>query len=262
MRFGCCGNMITKGTGIEIIEKLEEVGYDYIELSLSHIEQLSEIEYLNLKNKLIRSNLKCEACNNFFPSYIKLTGSKIDWNIIKIYLNKALMRANELGTKIVVFGSGLARNVPMGYSINNARKQLVHLLRYISKIINKYEIIIAIEPLRKKESNIINSVNGALELAKEVNRDNINVLVDYYHLSYEKENPKIIRKAKKYIQHIHLANSIGRIFPKHISEDNYIPFIESLKAIHYNKRISIEAYTNNFYEDCKNTLQFLHEYFS
>ena len=262
MKFGCCGNMITKTTGIEIIKKLEDYGYDYIELSLCHITQLSEANFLNLKDELTQSNLKCEVCHNFFPSNIKLTGLKVNWDEIEIYLKEALKRANMLGTKIIVFGSGEAKNVPAGYSLAKAWDQLIYSLRYISECIGKYEIDVVLEPLRKKECNIINSVSEALKLVKDVNRYNVNVLVDYYHMSYENESPEIIKVAKDYIQHIHFANSKGRIFPKDIYEDNYTPFIDSLKFIKYDKRVSIEAYADNFDKDCKKALQFLNKYFN
>ena len=38
MRFGCCGSMVAKQpdkTGVEIVEQIKEIVYDYIELPLS-----------------------------------------------------------------------------------------------------------------------------------------------------------------------------------------------------------------------------------
>ena len=48
MRFGCCANMVATGPdgiGLEIVEQLAEIGYDYIELSLAHMMALSEAEF-------------------------------------------------------------------------------------------------------------------------------------------------------------------------------------------------------------------------
>ena len=54
MKYGRCGSMVaieSDGTGVEIIEKLDEIGYDYIELSLAHIMALSETDFMSLKKK-------------------------------------------------------------------------------------------------------------------------------------------------------------------------------------------------------------------
>ena len=71
MRFGCCLNMVSseadKGTGIDFIETLSEIGYDYVELPLAEMAALSEEEFLSLKRRIDRTGIKCEVCNNFFP---------------------------------------------------------------------------------------------------------------------------------------------------------------------------------------------------
>jgi sugar phosphate isomerase/epimerase len=266
MRFGCCGNMVAvepDGTGVEIIEKLKELGYDYIELSLAHISKLPEEEFEKLKDRIDTSGLRCEACNNFFPPEIRLTGDYVDADQIERYLNLVLPRAGELGVEIIVFGSGPAKKVPEGFSRERAWEQLVDLTRFISSLASKYGITIAIEPLRKEECNIINRVSEGLRLVKEVDRANVRLLVDFYHLRSEGEDPSILKECKDYLSHVHFARFKGRTFPKEIEEDEfYLPFINNLKEIGYRKRISVEAYSSDFYKDAYQSLQFLKRYFS
>lgn len=265
MKYGCCGSMIAvqpDGTGIEIAEQLKKIGYDYIELSLSHMMRLTNYEFDEMIRKLLDAGIKCEACNNFFPPDLKLTGPSVRMEPIVLYTEKALERASRLGAEIVVFGSGPAKNVEKGFPMSKAWEQLVGLLRIINDIANKYEITIVIEPLRKLECNIINSVSEGLCLAKEINKSNIKLLVDYYHMTIENESLEILTEAKNYIRHVHLARVDGRTFPKEIDEDRYSPFIKSLKQINYNRRISVEAYSKNFNEDAKLALGFLKKYFN
>lgn len=265
MRFGCCGSMVAvepDKTGIEIVEKIREIGYDYIELSLSHISKLSDEEFEILKSRLDDSGLKCEACNNFFPPEIRLTGDYIDYEKIGKYLELVLSRAEILGVDVIVFGSGPAKMIPEGFSIEKAWQQLVELTRYIGDIASRYNITIAIEPLRRAECNIINKVSEGLKMVKEVNKDNVKLLVDFYHLRSEEEDPSIIRECKEYLKHVHFARFKGRTFPKKIEEDEfYLPFINNLKEIGYNGRVSIEAYSSDFYNDAYKSLRFLKRYF-
>jgi len=48
------------------------------------------------------------------------------------------------------------------------------------------DIVIGIEPLRKQESNIINSGAEALRLVHEVAHPNVKMIIDYYHMRVEK----------------------------------------------------------------------------
>lgn len=263
MKFGCCGNMITGGCGVDIIEQLKEIGYDYIELSLSHIAQIKQEQFKILKDRIKNTGIKCEVCNNFFPHDLKLTGTNVSCGEIKKYINNSIERASKIGAEVIVFGSGIAKNVPDDFPINKAWEQLINLLRYIDNIANTNDIIIAIEPLRREECNIINTVSEGLSLVRKVNRKNIKLLVDYYHMTYQNEEPKIIIKARDYIQHIHFANVNGRVFPKNILENKeYKKFIKELMNINYNKRVSVEAYSKNFYNDAKKSLEFLRNYFN
>ena len=261
MRIGYCTNLIATqidGTGSEWIEKGQEYGFDYVELPLAQMVDLNDEEFCSLKERVGFSGLKCEACNNFFPGSIRLTGNAVDYGKIEEYLDKALGRAAQLGVKVIVLGSPKSKNVPEGYPIDKAWSQLVELLRHIDPLVRTKGITVAIEPLCQLESNILNTGAEGLKLVKAVDRENIRLLIDYYHLVMEKEKPEIISDAESYVKHIHFANPIGRVYPTK-AEDGYIHFINLLKGIGYEDRISIEAYTKDFSHDAKRSVEILRQ---
>jgi D-psicose/D-tagatose/L-ribulose 3-epimerase len=261
MRIGYCTNLIatqTGGTGSEWIEKGKENGFDYVELPLAQMVDLNDKEFLSLKGKIGSSGLKCEACNNFFPANIRLTGNDVDYGKTEAYLDKALGRAAQLGVKVIVLGSPKSKNVPEGYPMDKAWSQLVELLRNIDPLVRTRGITVVIEPLNKGESNIINTAAEGLQLAKAVDRENIKLLIDYYHMVVEKEDPEIILDAGSYIKHIHFANPAGRVYPAE-KVDGYIRFMDLLKRIGYEGRISVEAYTKDFCHDAKRSVEILRQ---
>ena len=261
MRIGYCTNLIATqidGTGSEWIEKGKENGFDYVELPLAQMVDLNDEEFSSLKEKVGSSGLKCEACNNFFPGSIRLTGNAVDYGKIEEYLVKALGRAAQLGVKVIVLGSPKSRNVPEGYPMNKAWSQLVELLRTIDPLVRAKGITIVIEPLCKLESNIINTAAEGLQLSRAVERENIKLLVDYYHLVMEKEDPEILLRAGSYIKHVHFANPAGRVYPAE-KVDGYIRFMNLLKRIGYEGRISVEAYTKDFCHDAKRSVEILRQ---
>jgi D-psicose/D-tagatose/L-ribulose 3-epimerase len=262
MKFGCCTNMVahcSDGTGIEHLEKLQEFGYDYIELPLAQIMDLTEDQFQRLLDRLEASDIKCEACNNFFPARIRLTGPEVNYGKVKDYIRTALDRLVALGVKIVVFGSSGAKNVPPGFSGDVAWEQLVLVLREIDRFAKPRGITVVIEPLNRMESNIVILTAEGLQLVRDVQRESINLLVDYYHLMMEKEDLGILLSAGQYIKHIHFANPEGRVFPHDIDGNDYPAFFTKLKQIGYHGRISVEAYTKDFSNDAAKSLALLKE---
>lgn len=234
MRFGIC-------TGIENVSLLEETGYDYFEWSLSSMASLSEEDFSAAKKKLEEYSLKPEACNVFFPGTLALTGPDVDIAAVDEYIKKALGRAVEVGTQITVVGSGRSRNVPEGWDRAKGVEQFLTVLRKIGDEAARYGVTAVIEPLNKGETNIINSVKEGYDLVKLAAHPNVKLLADFYHMKLERESMDGLIEAGSSIQHIHIANSNGRVYPLQRNEDSYVEFFDALLETGYDGRISVEA---------------------
>ena len=259
MRLGCCGSMIAPSTdpiGIEAVETMAELGFDYIELSLSNLASLSEPAFGDLARRMERSAIRCEACNNFFPRRIRLTGAEARLDRALDYARHALDRATRLGAGIIVFGSSAARNVPDGFPEEDAWGQIIELLQRLGPVAAERDLTIAIEPINRQESNIVNLAVEGLRLAREVDHPNVQLLVDFYHLMMEREDTGIILEAGSAVRHLHFAKVAGRSFPTE-REPAYDPFFDAMRRIHYTGRCSIEAYTQDFPADARSALRVL-----
>ncbi len=259
MLIGCCASMIAPGTdpiGIESVEKMAALDFDYAELSLSHLAVLPDGEFRGLAGRVARSGLRCEACNNFFPPSVRLTGPDAILPAALDYAARAMERAARLGVRTIVFGSASAKNIPRGYAYGAAWIQIVELLRQLGPIARQHELTIVIEPINRAESNLINRVAEGLQLMREVDHPNICLLVDYYHLMLERQDPAIILEAGNAIKHIHIARVEDRSFPTQW-ESGFTPFFAHLRRLRYEGRCSIEAFTNDFTADARQALQTL-----
>jgi sugar phosphate isomerase/epimerase len=248
LRLGCCGSRPSSSTdrvGVEDLEVLARIGFDYIELSLADVAALPPPAFRSLKQHLRGGGIPCEACNHFFPECVRLTGSGARLAAALEYAVAAMERAASLGVRIIVFGSSGARNVPPGFSKDIAWKQIVELLQHLGPIAAQHGITISIEPMSRRESNIINRAAEGLLLVREVNHPNIQLLIDYYHLMLEKENPDIILTAGPALRHVHFAEVAGRVFPTEEKKD-YALFFDSLRQAGYEGRCSLEGYTCDF----------------
>lgn len=232
--------------------------FDYMEPPAAAIAAMSEAAFDRLRQQVMAAPIRCESFNSFIRS-LRVVGDDVRTDQLRNYMELTLSRCRQLGGTIVVWGSASSRNVPPGFSRGTAWKQIQSFLRLAGDVARPKGIIIAIEPLRTQESNIINTGAEALQLVREVRHPNVRMIIDYYHLREMNEDPEIVWKARKEIVHFHFANPHGRLWPRSPSEDpEYGRFFALVKKIHYSGGISIEA-RGTFAEDAAASLRFFNE---
>jgi sugar phosphate isomerase/epimerase len=236
-------------TPLRSIEAAKAAGFDYVELSTSELAGLSDADFDQAVARIQQNGLSVPATNLFLPAPLKVTGPAIDPEQQMAYVKKAFARLARIGTEIVVFGSGGARQVPDGFPKDQAFQQLVDFGKRIAPEARARGITVAVEPLRRQETNIINSAAEGLTLVNAIGDPNFQLMVDFYHLASEQEDPAIIPRAATQIRHLHMANPTGRVFPRRWDEFDYAPFFAALQKIGYDKRISVEASTQDFSTD-------------
>src|SRR5262245_8953829 len=232
-------------TPLKDIEQAKSAGFDYLELGTSEIAGLSDADFESAVERITRLGLPTPVTNLFVPATIKLTGPDIDREQQLRYVRHAFDRLARLRVTIVVFGSGGARRVPDGFSKDEAFAQLVDFGRRVAPEAQARGITIAVEPLRRQETNIINSAAEGLALVEAIGHPNFQLMIDFYHLASEREDPAIVVRAKDHTRHLHMANPQGRVYPLAWDEYDYAPFFANLRAIGYDKRMSIEASTKD-----------------
>lgn len=217
-------------------------GYDYIEESVGKflVPEKPEADFLINLAVLKESSIPVLACNGFIPGSLKTTGPNPQHEEILDFAEIAFRRAKEAGIKKIVFGSSGSRNFPESFDKSDATKQFIELLLRMGPIAAKYDVIVVIEPLREKESNLVNRVEEAYPIALEVNHPNIQVLGDIYHMLCENELPESLFEARTILGHMHIAEKENRNAPG-LSGENFVPYLNALKKAGYNQGISIEG---------------------
>jgi sugar phosphate isomerase/epimerase len=138
-------------------------GFDYYELEVAEIAQMDDEQFAALKERVLASPIRCRAFRSFIRR-LQVVGENASAHEdeLKDYLEQNLDRCRQLGGRIVVWGSAGSRNVPGGFERDKAWQQIQSFLHVAGDIAQQNNLIIAIEPLRKQESNIINTAEQAL----------------------------------------------------------------------------------------------------
>ena len=118
-------------TSISNIKKAAAAGFDYLEAALNGIAAMSDEDFEKALGEVNQSPIKVEACNCLLPGTLKVTGPEVNAQALHDYLEKAFTRAQRLGVKVVVFGSGAARRVPEGFDVPQAWRQIANFLRLL-----------------------------------------------------------------------------------------------------------------------------------
>jgi sugar phosphate isomerase/epimerase len=193
------------------------------------------------------------------PRSISVVGPDADHSEMKRYVETAFARAEELGGQMVVFGSGGSRNVPDGWSREEAIRQFDDACAVAGEAAARHGITIAIEPLNRAETNLVNSVSEAAEIVERVEHPSVKLLSDLYHVAQESESLDDTGAAASVLAHVHVAEPGSRVMPHAGDMDAvYRDYFSVLQRAGYDQRISIES-RNTTVEKAADGLSFLRQ---
>ena len=232
-------------------------GYDYWEPPVAAVAPgQDEQVFAAARRRFQELPLRPEAWNCLLPGDLKITGPDVDAAGVDRYLKAAFDRIAELGGRVVVFGSGRARAVPDGFDRTQAEKQIASFLRRAGDAAAARDLIMAIEPLNRRECNIINSVAEGLAMAQRVDHERVRLLADSYHMFQDDEPLSNLAEAGGALVHIHIADR-PRNAPAEGAEE-LGPFFSALRAVGYDGRISIECrWGDDFERELRRAREFL-----
>jgi sugar phosphate isomerase/epimerase len=114
--------------------------------------------------------------------------------------------AREFNAIIIV---GLIRGlVQADVTVEQAHPWLVNALKSIATTAEENGVRIAIEPINRYETNLLNNVADTLALIDEIGAGNIGVLYDTFHSNIEERDMQVsLRACGSRLAHVHLADS-------------------------------------------------------
>ena len=236
----------------EQVALAKNAGFDYVECGFQHLVRGTDEMLDNYRRALKENDILCEAANCFLPGDLPIIGTDFARAEMKDYIETGMARGSEMGLQVVAFGSGGARKLPEDVPFLDGMHELAAFLRHVvSPIAGKFGITVVIEPLRRTECNMIHTLDEGAMLTGLVDRPNISVLADVYHMWGAGETFADLRRLKGSIFHGHISNpetpnlEAKRTFPLEEGEFDYKGFVDALRAVGCT-RCSIEARCYDF----------------
>ena len=250
MQFGVCANP-------EDFACAKQAGADFVE---GHVQNFLKPMDETWQPSVPRAALALPlvAYNCLFPADLRITGPGVDLARVEAYAERACRRARDMGSSIIVFGSGGARKVPDGWPRDLAEAQVVESMCAVGPVAKAAGVTIAMEHLNRGESNILNSLDEGMEYIRRANAPGISILCDLYHFTLEKEPLESLVRTQGLLTHVHIAEPVGRVAPQP-GMTGCRPFFRTLKSIGYDARISIECNWKDMKVELAPSLEFLRQ---
>jgi D-psicose/D-tagatose/L-ribulose 3-epimerase len=227
---------------IKLFPKIKELGYDLVEIP---VEDPNLINGQEVKKALKDNGLKPSICVVFGDDK-DLTGddpnlydncyehAKACFDVAKVL--EASFAAGPLYAAVgkARLATDEQRKIEWDRSVTNLRK--------LAGIAKEYELDIALEPLNRFESDLINTAKQVMQLIQDINEDSIKVALDSFHMTIEEQDIyEAIRLVRNKLVHVQVSENHRGIPGTGLTP--WAEFEKGLSAIDYKGAIVLESFT-------------------
>ena len=234
MEIGICCTIDEANEVAELFDYTEQFSPTFL------MPDKGEVAFQESLNALTGSLLPVKVGRRFLTEAITSVGADVDMGKLLAWTETSLRRARQVGIETMVYGSGGTRIIPDGFSRAEATRQYISILQSMGSIAGKFGVTIGVEAVNTSLSNFVNSVTEAGEIVRAVAHPNIRLLVDFYHMALEDEDPENIVQYGDVVAHLHLAEAEDRALPG-TSGFDFVPYLSAVRQIGYDGRISMEC---------------------
>jgi D-psicose/D-tagatose/L-ribulose 3-epimerase len=231
----------------DLAPKVKSMGFDILEIS---IENPDLIDVNAVKEILKENQLEGIICGAFGPDRnICSIDPAIRENARK-YILWLIEAAAQLGSETVC--GPMYSAVGKDHIEDPAERQrewqrAVSEIKEMAEVARKKGIKLALEPLNRFETDMINVVSQGLKFIDETGMDNVGFHLDTFHMHLEeKDSADAIRRAGKKIFHFHACEN-DRGVPG-TGQVRWNEIAKALKEVNYSGPVVIESFTDQVKE--------------
>lgn len=248
MRIALCSEVF-RAPWTRIVAVISELGYEGVEVApytlANDVRELSKSDRRRIREEAESYGLSICGLHWLLVSPLDLHLTHPDSRVRErtvAYLGELARLCNDLGGNVMVLGSPKQRSTLPGQGRNEAWVLLRESLRQASRLAEDHGVVIALEPLARNLTDMVNTVGEALRMLEEVGSPFLKINLDVYSMTDE-ERPyaDIIKDAGSHLAHFH-ANDTNGLAPG-MGSANYREILLALKTVGYRNWISVEILT-------------------
>lgn len=227
---------------IQLFPKIKEMGYEAVEIP---VEDPALVDTKKVKEALERHGLEAVICGAFGSSRDLTHEDPAYHRNCFDYIQACLNICQDLGSK---FLAG-----PMYSAVGKARmvapeqkkiewERAVLNLRKVCLMAAEKGLEIALEPLNRFESDLVNTTEDVMRLIRDIDHPAAKILLDGFHMNIEEPDvERAIKLAGDKLLHLQVSENY-RGTPG-TGQTNWDAYKRGLMAINYEGVVSIESFT-------------------
>ncbi|MGF7010756.1 D-psicose/D-tagatose/L-ribulose 3-epimerase [Lachnospiraceae bacterium PF1-21] len=201
------------GNPIPFIKKVKDLGFDVLEVACADFDQRPDSFFEEMRAESLKYGI--ELTGGYGPIPAHNTASKEEATVARairfyrdIFRKMQIAGIKSLGGALysywpVDYASGVDKEGDTRVSIEN--------MKVIADLAAEYDITLYMEALNRFEGYVINTAKEALAYVKEVDRSNVKVLLDTFHMNIEEDNLlEAIRETGDYLGELHVGEANRR----------------------------------------------------
>jgi D-psicose/D-tagatose/L-ribulose 3-epimerase len=229
-------------SNLPLLAKIRDFGFDFVELAIEDADFIDPFACLRM---LRQTGLFATVSGAFGPTRdLTSDDSEIRANARK-YIIDCLQLCNQLQVKI--FGGPMYAAVGKRRLLPEQARAAewacaVQELGELGERAQHYGVRLAIEPINRFETDLINTAEAAVRLIDEIGHPAVQIMLDSFHLTLEERNlfNAIVSCGSRLI---HMQVSENYRGPPGSGQTRWQDIRTALEAINYSGAISIESFT-------------------
>ena len=233
---------LTDAGTAELVPKLAAWGFDLAELP---VENVGDWDPARASEVLAKHRLGATVCAVMPPGRELVAADRETVAATQAYLRSCVDAAATVGSGVVA--GPLYASVGRKWRVEAAgRRKLVRELTANLAPLTEYAgergVRLAVEPLNRFETSLINTVDQAMEIVEAVDSSALGVLLDTFHMNIEERDlPTGIRSVGNRLFHFHAcANDRGAPGADHL---DWAGIVVALRDVGYDGAVVIESFT-------------------
>lgn len=237
------------------IPEAQALGYDYMEIPLDGLSELSDSYFEEFAAWCAGSGVRIQAVNRMLPDGMSIVGPDVRAAALHDYLTRAFERCRRLNVRTVTLDAALCRTVPEDFDYPMAWRQLGNFLRLCQGHARDNGLVIAVEPLRKTDCNLLNLVSEATLLSGLLQLNNVGVAANTGSMAMAAESVTSLKQCGDSLCHVHIEHPLTRRMPREGDGEDYFKLMRILKKQGYGGGVSVcFTKTADFTADARSAL--------
>jgi D-psicose/D-tagatose/L-ribulose 3-epimerase len=227
---------------VNLFPKIKSMGYDVVEIPVEYPEKIDEKK---VKVALDQNGLEAIVCGAFGPTRdLTHDDPAVHENCFQ-YITQCLDLCNAWDAKFLAGPMYSAVGKARMLSPEQRKKEwdrAVTNLHKVCKLAQERKLDIALEPLNRFESDMVNTADDVLRLVNDVNHPAAKIMLDGFHMAIEERNIELaITSVGGRLIHLQVAENY-RGTPG-TGQTPWESFKQGLQNINYKGTVSIESFT-------------------